>query len=259
MEARLKDKGWLRRTLAVSTADGSYTVEYSGRGAGYETVAVNNEIVVGETSNAWFVPQFEFKLGTMPAVLDVRVWPWLAVRSLTLSVGGTVLYNEGNRQPPAKLLTGPSRLESLGSGWHFVIQSLVALLVLPSLLIILRQLVRGGIDSFGVAASWAWPALIALVVSLVVAWGYFANTIYAGHHTTMTPEGIRQQQLFGRDRYLPWENVSKWSFRSRLLVLEGVREEIRINFFHFRRPDLAAEYAVTQLRRTHIDGNTSAT
>jgi hypothetical protein len=94
MHVVLKHKGWLRRVLTVTTPEASYTVEYSGRGLGYETVSVDHEVVAGGTSVRWFIPRFEFALGARPAVVEVRVWPWFAVRSLSLFVGGTLLYQE---------------------------------------------------------------------------------------------------------------------------------------------------------------------
>lgn len=267
MDAKLIQKGWLRRILAVSTADGSYTVEYSGRGAGYETVAVNDEIVAGETSSTWFIPQFEFKVGTKPAVLDVRVWPWMALRSLSLSVDGNVLYSEGGGQARPTVPTADDtqagvlpQLRAIGSGWHIAIQSIVSLLVLPSLFFIVRQVVRGGIESFGVAAPWDWPAFIALVVGLLAAWGCLVGIVYAGKHTTMTSDGVRQRRLFGSDSYLAWGEVREWSFRQRwILVLKGVRKEITMNFLYYRRPQAAREYAFAHLRRTHAGADLSAT
>ncbi len=266
MDAKLTHKGWLRRIFAVSTPDGSYTVEYSGRGAGYETVAVNNEIVAGGTSSPWFIPEFQFKLGTRPAVLDVRVWPWLAVRSLSLSVDGRVLYHEGVGPARANVLTAndlhPGVLQppkALGSGSHIVIQGLVAALVVPSLLLILNQVGRRGIQSFGVAAPWGWPALIAFVVGLLLAWGYLADIIYTGQHTVMTPDGIRRQTLFRRDHYLSWGEVRQWSFGSRVLVLKSARQQITVNTYYFRQPEAAREYALAQLRRAQRGGDARAT
>jgi hypothetical protein len=43
----------------------------------------------------WFVPRFESAIDAMLAVLEVRVWPWLAVRSLRLHIDGQTIYEEG--------------------------------------------------------------------------------------------------------------------------------------------------------------------
>jgi hypothetical protein len=93
--ARLRHRSWLRRVLEVSTPQGDYVVEYNGRGIGYETVYVNGAIAVRQRSLAWFVPRFRFALGEYIAVLEVRVWPWLMLRELSLRVEGGLLYAEG--------------------------------------------------------------------------------------------------------------------------------------------------------------------
>jgi len=43
----------------------------------------------------WFVPRFEFKLGGRTSAIEIRVWPWLLLRSLVLRVSDRVLYAEG--------------------------------------------------------------------------------------------------------------------------------------------------------------------
>lgn len=95
--------GWLRRELELSTPEKAYRVVYDGRGLGFETVYVDGELAWRGTGNAWFYPRFFFYVGDLPASLDVRVWPWLGVRAVTLRVRGEVVYREG---PPA------------GSDWH---------------------------------------------------------------------------------------------------------------------------------------------
>ena len=42
-----------------------------------------------------FVPQFRFTLESLPARVDVRVWPLLALRGISLRVNGVILYAEG--------------------------------------------------------------------------------------------------------------------------------------------------------------------
>ena len=51
--------------------------------------------VFREISRSWYVPRFEFKLGGWPTVLEVSVWPWLAIRSLVVRVGDRIVYAEG--------------------------------------------------------------------------------------------------------------------------------------------------------------------
>ena len=94
MSARLVRRGWLLRGIEVSMSDGVHFVEYNGRGFGYEQVSVDGS-VIRERSWWWFVPGFEFKLGGYPSVVEVRVWPWVLLRSLVLRVGDQVVYAEG--------------------------------------------------------------------------------------------------------------------------------------------------------------------
>jgi hypothetical protein len=94
MSATLIRRGWLLRGIEVALSDGIHFVEYSGRGPGYEQVSVDGA-VIRERSWYWFVPRFDFKLGGFPSVVEVRVWPWLELRSLVLQVGDRVVYVEG--------------------------------------------------------------------------------------------------------------------------------------------------------------------
>jgi ClpA/ClpB-like protein len=94
ISARLVRRGWLRRAVEVSLPDGPHLVEYDGKGIGYECVSADGE-VIRKTSGRWFVPHFEFQLGGWPTVVEVQVWPWLALRSLILRVGDRVVYAEG--------------------------------------------------------------------------------------------------------------------------------------------------------------------
>jgi hypothetical protein len=95
MSARLIRSGWLLRGIEVAMPDGIHFVEYDGRGFGYEQVTVDGLVI--RKSWYWFVPRFEFKLGGYPGSVEVRVWPWLLLRSLVLRVGDRVLYAEGTR------------------------------------------------------------------------------------------------------------------------------------------------------------------
>lgn len=94
MNCRLLEKKWLYRKFLLETEEGSYCVEYSGRGLGYECVLVNGEAVAGGVSRYWFIPRFQFALGSKVGVLNVRVWPWLTIRSLRIDFEGHEVYVE---------------------------------------------------------------------------------------------------------------------------------------------------------------------
>lgn len=92
--ARLDEKGWLYRAIEVTTPEGTYRVTYNGRGLGHESVTVNGEFAAGRVSAMWFIPEFSFSVGSIPALLKVKVWPWFAIRSLELIIDGQSLYSE---------------------------------------------------------------------------------------------------------------------------------------------------------------------
>lgn len=108
MKAELTYSSWLVRSLRVVTEEGEYEVKYAGHGEGYESVLVNLKTVVRTKSIWWYTPEFEFMLGSKAFRIDVRVWPWLAIRWFSLSSGGKVLYSEWRMQ------TKISKVYSLG-------------------------------------------------------------------------------------------------------------------------------------------------
>jgi hypothetical protein len=95
MSANLKRSSWLTRVWEVATPDRTFEIKYVGRIPGYEAVLVDGRVATKVRSWVWFVPRFEFSLGSAPAVLDVRVWPWLTIRSMRLTVEGHICYEEG--------------------------------------------------------------------------------------------------------------------------------------------------------------------
>ena len=112
MSARLIRRGWLLRGIEVSMSDGVHFVEYNGRGFGYEYVSVDG-VVIRKRSRLWFVPRFEFKIGGYPGDADVRVWPWVLLRSLVLRVGDRVVYAEGAGKWDKKQIGVPSDWDEL--------------------------------------------------------------------------------------------------------------------------------------------------
>lgn len=92
--AQLRYRSWLRRVLEVTTWQGTFTVEYNGRGAGYESVFVNGHLAVRSRGHLWFAPHFAFHLGTAKGKIDVRIWPWLTLRRLALRIDDRLVYQE---------------------------------------------------------------------------------------------------------------------------------------------------------------------
>jgi hypothetical protein len=65
-----------------------------GSRMGYELVQVHPGKRSHKMSWLWFVPRFEFDVGGHPAVVEVRVAPWLAVWTFSLQIDDIVVYDE---------------------------------------------------------------------------------------------------------------------------------------------------------------------
>jgi hypothetical protein len=105
MLTRLIRRGWLYRCIEVDLPDGPHMVEYNGRGLGYEKVVIDG-YTIRRPSHLWFVPLFSFALGGRSWVVEIRVWPWLGLRSLVLRVNDKVIYAEGAGRRADKPVAG---------------------------------------------------------------------------------------------------------------------------------------------------------
>lgn len=95
MDVKLSRKKWLYREWEVSLPAGRFRVVYSGYGSGFESISIDDVIVVKTRSVFWFVRKFEFSIGDLPATVQVRVWPWLTLRAIRLTIEDKVCYSEG--------------------------------------------------------------------------------------------------------------------------------------------------------------------
>lgn len=94
MNCQLLDKKWLYRKFFIVTQEGLFVVEYCGRGLGYERVRVNGVPVAGGISKYWYIPRFQFGIGSKEGILNVRVYPWLTIRTISLMVEHREIYAE---------------------------------------------------------------------------------------------------------------------------------------------------------------------
>lgn len=92
--ANLIERSRLTRKFNVVTNEGLYEVVYDGTGMGYEQIVVNNEIACRTTSYLWYVPKFEFGIGSAPARVEVGISLWLQISRFDLIVAGVNLYSE---------------------------------------------------------------------------------------------------------------------------------------------------------------------
>jgi hypothetical protein len=74
------------------------TIEYYGRGLGYESILIDGRLAIRKTSWLWFVPHFDFvvatKSGDLAGSIDVRVAPWLMISRFQITIEGKVVYAE---------------------------------------------------------------------------------------------------------------------------------------------------------------------
>ena len=95
MESVLKEKKWLKRVIEVTDENGVELLTYSGRGIGTEKIKVGDLESKGQSELGWFVPKFELT-GNSKYKVEVRIWPWLTIRSLTVERNGKIIYSEGS-------------------------------------------------------------------------------------------------------------------------------------------------------------------
>jgi hypothetical protein len=88
-------KGWLYRALDIMTPRGVRRVEYVAHPRRYEEVLVDGASACRHWSFLWYAPRFEFTIDNAVCVVEVRVWPWWALRAVRLTVNGSITYSEG--------------------------------------------------------------------------------------------------------------------------------------------------------------------
>ena len=95
MDNQLLTKGWLKREIKISGCEEAIT--YSGRGIGTEKVCIGESEFVSQSEYDWFVPEFDFEHNDSHYNVQVRVWPWIALRSLEVHQNERLIYSEGGK------------------------------------------------------------------------------------------------------------------------------------------------------------------
>jgi hypothetical protein len=85
----------LLREWEVTDGSRFCRLTYDGNGIGYESVLIDNQTIKKTRSWFWYVPRFDFEVYDMSAVIEVRVWPWLAIRAIRLKISDQILHQEG--------------------------------------------------------------------------------------------------------------------------------------------------------------------
>jgi hypothetical protein len=92
---RLVGSTWMRRQIELTVGDETYLVDYQALGNG-ERVFVNGVLAAHGGSVFRFAPRFDFRIGALPASLDVKVNIWTGkIRGLRLKLENELLYEEG--------------------------------------------------------------------------------------------------------------------------------------------------------------------
>jgi len=97
MEAVLKKRGWLKRIVEINDGNKTLLLTYNGRGSGCESASIQGDILVekSKASLTWFVPEFDLTYKEDKYLVEVKVWPWLALRSIMIKKNGNLIYSEG--------------------------------------------------------------------------------------------------------------------------------------------------------------------
>ena len=124
MNTTLKSGGWLKRVIEIPRPGTVAVLTYSGRGLGTEKVSIEDTESVGISAFGWFVPRFKLNYENDNYIIEIRVWPWLTLRSMTVEKNGKIIYSEG--KPPYRV----SRLSEIAQ----LISCIALLISLPFLL-----------------------------------------------------------------------------------------------------------------------------
>jgi hypothetical protein len=86
----------LRRLVVEAPVE--LTLEFNGRSL-FDRVLVNGHPVARRTSWWRITPRLDFTLQVgsdqVPGHVEVRVWPWLALRGFRVTIADRVVYTEG--------------------------------------------------------------------------------------------------------------------------------------------------------------------
>ena len=94
-KAKLIQSGRLVREWEIIDGLRFCRLIYNGNGIGFESVLIDNQTIKKTRSWFWYVPRFDFEIYDMSAVIEVRVWPWLAIRAIHLRISDKILHQEG--------------------------------------------------------------------------------------------------------------------------------------------------------------------
>ena len=95
MKATITSLSWLKREIEIALENRTVKVQYSGRSLDLGCVHVDGKRVPAKRSKFWYTPKFDFQIDSDPYFLEIRIWPWLAVHSLSLKDTNSQIFLEG--------------------------------------------------------------------------------------------------------------------------------------------------------------------
>ena len=97
MKVFITSQGWLKKTIEIEMINRSVQIDYSGRTFKFGSAYIDGVPLEADKSTFWFTPKFETLLDGNRYEIEIRVWPWLAVRSFSVSVNEKRVFLEGNQ------------------------------------------------------------------------------------------------------------------------------------------------------------------
>jgi hypothetical protein len=80
------------------------------RRLGKESVSINGNTTISKTSLWWFAPRFEISHNGEEYIVEVRVWPWMSIRSFRIERNGETIFVEGQSPYRVSFLTEATQL-----------------------------------------------------------------------------------------------------------------------------------------------------
>ena len=124
MRYKVTESRWLYRRIEIELEDSDLELVYSSLSVGSELIMVNRNVCEMVSDGAWYIPHFEINVEGKHVEVEARVWPWLSVRSLLVTVDSEPVYREGLKPYKVSKFT-----EGLNAGlfYFIIISAFVAL------------------------------------------------------------------------------------------------------------------------------------
>mgnify|MGYP000235112444 CR=1 FL=1 len=116
MNYRVTESKWLYRRVEIELEDSDLELVYSSLSVGSERIMVNRNVCEIVSDGAWYIPYFDIEVDGKHIEVEARVWPWISLRSLLVTVDGELVYSEGLKPYKVNKIT-----EVLNAGLFYVI------------------------------------------------------------------------------------------------------------------------------------------